>query len=427
MHRVSVLLLTAIVAAAVCPFKAGKVESAGNGKDAGCPFATQDLQDPFRGPDVTENGCICKTPCGASATDLFNCDWCFTQGNCGKVGLKGRSDKCVYPVNNTYESQDWDAKLNQLWKNIDADHTSGSANSAAGGFTESVQTSFDNIGDTMPIGRSKVIHGIGAVCKFKLEMSSSSPFTGVFKAGDTAHGLIRMGSALPVDTKSGVVPGLGIKFLRSKVPSANFVALVSLSPLPNNEYNFFAETFSNHIPPAAGVAAIALAKKFTQKSGCPTQVGLSDICKYDSDGNTADKPAFPFQVTLRSKVVQFPSTPINQGQLQEQLASIPAGTPLFEVGYFSDPKESQSGAPATILGTMVTDGPCVNSKFGDERLFFKHQLIEEDWAAEPYWMGYLDHQKDCSIDRALSQTPPQPQCPQPKHAGSDSALKSEAI
>lgn len=254
-------------------------------------------------------------------------------------------------------------------------------------------------------------------------MSSSSPFTGVLKAGNTGHGLVRMGSALPVDEKSGVVPGLGIKFMRSKVPSASFVSLVSLSPLPNNEYNFFADTFSNHIPPAEGLAATALAKKFTQKSGCPTQVGLSDVCKYDSDGNTADKPVFPYELTQRSKVVQFPSTPITQAQLQEQLISITEGTPLFEVGYFTDPKHAQSGVPATVLGTMVTDGPCVNSLFGDESLFFKHQLIEEDWAAEPFWMGYLDPHKDCSMDRPLSMTPPQPQCAQPNNAGPDSALK----
>lgn len=44
-------------------------------------------------------------------------------------------------------------------------------------------------------------------------------------------GLIRLGPALAVTETSGLVPGLGIKFMRSGVKSGNFVALVKLDPL----------------------------------------------------------------------------------------------------------------------------------------------------------------------------------------------------
>ena len=79
----------------------------------------------------------------------------------------------------------------------------------------------------------------------------------------TAAGMVRMGSALEVTETSGMVPGIGVKSLRDGVPSANWVELVSLAPLPDNNYNFFASDFSNHIAPPADtvtkVRCIALA------------------------------------------------------------------------------------------------------------------------------------------------------------------------
>ena len=45
-----------------------------------------------------------------------------------------------------------------------------------------------------------------------------------------------------------LVPGIGVKFLRTGVSSANFMLLHSLDPLPDNNFNFFAKDMSNHIP-----------------------------------------------------------------------------------------------------------------------------------------------------------------------------------
>ena len=44
-----------------------------------------------------------------------------------------------------------------------------------------------------------------------------------------------------------LVPGVGVKFLRTGVSSANFMLLHSLDPLANNNFNFFAEPVSNHL------------------------------------------------------------------------------------------------------------------------------------------------------------------------------------
>jgi len=399
--------MLAVVAQSICPYSGGKVNGA-DGKEVPCPhLKKQELTSTL---ETTVQGCTCSGECSATVTDGFNCEWCYTQNNCGISGVTGKWDYCVWPADQAFESQTWDKKLTDLWGKITADQTIGKPANPLKMLVESIQTSFDVHSDVMPPGRQKVIHGVGAVCKFKLQISSTSPFTGVLKANNVANGLIRMGSALAVDLSSGVVPGVGVKFLRSKVPSGNYVALNTLRPLPDNNYNFFEKTLSNHIPAyPQGTKEKVLMKKFGQASTCVTMVGLSDICSYDNDGAPVGTPKFPFELTMDSRIIQFLKTPVMQDQLQEQLAAIPSGTKLYEIGYHSDPKSSKSGAAPTVLGTMVTDGPCVNSKFGDESLFFRHQLVEEDFKLEPTWPGYLDGKQDCAYNGPLSGTPPR-QC-----------------
>lgn len=395
MKRLLAVLFLAVTALAACPFSG---EIAENGKP--CPFSEASSSV----PDVTNSGCTCSSSCSATLDEgLANCDWCYTQNNCGNSGLTGSWDYCKYPVNTTYESQSASDKLNYLWSQITADSSSGSYPNILTIFDESIQTSFDDQWDWFPAGRKKVIHSMGAVCKFSFQASPYSPYTGVFEANAASEGLIRMGSATPVTTHSGIVPGLGIKFMRSGVESANFVALVALDPLPGKSYNFFQSNFSNHIPAPSGVTAI-LAKKFTQASGCVSQVGLSDFARFTVDGTPVQNPVFPFKIAMYSPAVQFPTTPVSQSDLQSQLGSIPAQVPLFEVFAFASPQDAASGN-ALLLGTMVTEAQCVNSRYGDEQLFFRHQRVEEDWALQPQWMQFIDPKADCGAS-SISTTPP---------------------
>ena len=65
-----------------------------------------------------------------------------------------------------------------------------------------------------------------------MDVSNDSPFTGLFKAGETVSGLIRMGSAKDFP---GLVPGIGLKMLRTGKMSANLVALHKLDALPDGQ------------------------------------------------------------------------------------------------------------------------------------------------------------------------------------------------
>ena len=81
----------------------------------------------------------------------------------------------------------------------------------------------------------------------------------ILQAGSTIEGFARLGSAsdpyaLVAPTRD-LTPGVGIKFLRTGVTSANFVLLHSLDPLPNSNFNFFALPISNHISGKANLVA----------------------------------------------------------------------------------------------------------------------------------------------------------------------------
>ena len=146
----------------------------------------------------------------------------------------------------------------------------------------------------MPAGRSKYIHSVGSVCPFVVKMEDS-PFTGIFQTGE-AHGMIRLGSAAGIDDYSGVTPGGGVKFFRSGRSSANFAILNQLGPIVDNNYNFMAVPLFNHIPDNVPAKLIPVAMKFCQAQSCPTKLGLSDVCRYDQEGNEVDEVVFPFKV-----------------------------------------------------------------------------------------------------------------------------------
>ena len=394
------------IAFAACPFMNGNTPTDIDLNDeAGhCPHV---LKASVEGhPDVTAKGCVCKSQCGASLYDSnARCDWCYTKDSCGHSGVSGSWDYCVYPPDKTYESQSWYTKQDYLWKNVEGNQQHGNYPNVLGILSESVRTSFWNNADEMPAGRQKYIHSTGAVCRFTFRNDdNSSGYTGVLQPGVIQHGLIRMGPAAAVTTSSGVIPGLGVKFMRSGVQSANYVALVTLGPLPDNSYDFFQSNFTNHIPPPTGALSI-LAKKFNQASQCATQVGLSDMAQYDIDGNKVADPVFPFRLEMKSPL-SLPKDPVDLDTLLNRVVTaVPPNSLLFDISAYDTPEHYASGKPPRHLGAMYTEDSCVLSAYGDSTLFFRHQLIEDDWKIHPEWMKALDPQKDCGASKLTLDAP----------------------
>ena len=155
-------------------------------------------------------------------------------------------------------------------------------------------TTMENEWDYMPAGRDKINHGVGAVCKFTLNITDS-PYTGMLKTG-IQTGLIRI-SLARVTNVDTYLPSVGIKFLRSGVPSANFVTLgfVDIFRLNLTNNIFDPETYElcnqlrviklapmieNDEHEHVGVSpSTQIVTKLRQADPCPALVGLSDITR----------------------------------------------------------------------------------------------------------------------------------------------------
>jgi hypothetical protein len=337
-------------------------------------------------PAVTGSGCTCDGKCSATlTTGNAACDWCWTKNKCGKnIPLRGHWDYCVYPKMDSYEARTYKQKEDQLWNNIMADGNIGKsgpipslADTITTALSESMITVFDDHWDVLPEGRRKVIHAQGVLCKFDLDVTSQK-FTGLFSSGK-ANGIIRMGSATTSDGALGIHPGISLKFLRSGVKSANFVALAP-GPTTKN-YNYFWRMLSNIVAPAK---ALQLSGKFQQATGCINQVGLSDVCKYSQDG-AETPPTFPYEIQFEPAGISFSTGKTTPSQLIGNLRSIPAGKTLFEVYTYSSPMAKKQGKREK-LGTLTTTSQCEQSAYGDTTLFFRHQRMEEDFALRPEWI-----------------------------------------
>jgi len=62
---------------------------------------------------------------------------------------------------------------------------------------------------------------------------------------------MRLSSAVdPTSDNSKLTPGMGLKFVRDGVDSANLVSMYSVNGNPPGDTNFFSQDFFNHIGPA---------------------------------------------------------------------------------------------------------------------------------------------------------------------------------
>lgn len=392
-----VAFLLAAGALAACPFK-----NRDGASSEDCPHAAAHLGvSPDRG-QTTNKGCVCSSSCGATVDfGAAACDWCKTEGSCGDYSYTHFTyyDYCKYPQNNTWEAQSATDKLSYLLDKIYASNKRGDIANPLNLLQASVQTSFDNMWDVMPNGRPKYIHAVGAVAVFHLDIVNTK-YTGVFSQGRQT-GLMRLGSAKEITTSSGSVPGMGIKFLRSGVHSANFVVLHSLDGIKG--YNMFSVNQSNHIPPPPSASATAiLAEKFKQASNCVTMVGLSDACTWDATGKRAPSPVFPYKVIFATTgKASMPDTPQTTDQaLNNLILGAPIGTNVYDVYAQEGPKTSPE-----LLGKLTLASDFVSSNFGDVKLFFRHQRIEEDWQQRRDWVSDINAAAECGVSSVNLQPP----------------------
>jgi len=313
------------------------------------------------------------------------CDWCEVPAGCGEWSwTRGSFDFCNFRQEDSFASITAAQKLDTLWGKVRADDTPqalmGIPTTVGVVLTMSMITTFDNPREVHPEGREKVIHGQGAVLQFDLEVQGNSPYTGMLMPGKH-RGLMRLGSAFPANID--VFPGIAIKFLRSGIHSANSNLLRNTGEL-NGRKQFFEEWLSNHVTPPS---ALTLLNKFNQASACQSMTGLSDMCSYTQDGSRVKgPPQFPYEIRFEAPEdpMQFSmdfSARDRPVALLKALTNIPQGTHLYNVLAKASPT-----APWKNLGKVFTRSKSVTSNFGDTRLSFRHQRMEEDFMWHPDWI-----------------------------------------
>jgi len=106
-----------------------------------------------------------------------------------------------------------------------------------------MEDTFSTKGDVMHTGwtgtRTKYIHSVGTHGKVVLNSNGNHPFTGLFQGAN--KGIVRLSSAAKPELgnpDAPLGPGMGLKFLRDGMDSANLVAMYSVNGQPG-EWNFF--------------------------------------------------------------------------------------------------------------------------------------------------------------------------------------------
>ena len=234
---------------------------------------------------------------------------------------------------------------------------------------------------------------MGAVAQVEWEDLGDHNYTGLFTGAQ--YGIVRLSLAKePDEDDLNIVPGMGLKFLRDGMDSANLVAMHSLDG--QESWNFFKHDFSNHIG-SGSISNLPIKLKFAKYAMHIQQVGLSDWSTHDQDGTPANDTIFPYRLRFQptgnitfSDKYTHPHT--------EDLVSIQNGTTLYEI--FALDKPFEMGGVEMQIGNLVTVSEMVTSRWGDKKLFFRHQDMLEDLDIRPEWKEFtpsfgVHHETDC--------------------------------
>lgn len=234
--------------------------------------------------------------------------------------------------------------------------------------------------DFAPEGWVKYLHRRGSLAKVKI-VPVSSKYTGVFEGSECA--LLRLSLTYKVAGGKPVAPGLALKILRDGNPSANVSALVSLNG-QKRDWNFFKYPMSNVVPPGDGIGQDLVHRLFKRVSHYPEELLVDDMAAMNVRGEKAVRVISPRQLFfVPSSQIKFSS---DEHEVREDFAAIPEGTKVYELRALPEKyaredysQYTQEKAEAFVkesehIADIVTTSEFVSSAFGDDGIFFRHQL-----------------------------------------------------
>jgi hypothetical protein len=186
-----------------------------------------------------------------------------------------------------------------------------------------------------------------------------------------------------VTSSKPVAPGLALKVLRDGAPSANISALVSLNGQGKN-YNFFQNPMSNIVPVGSGIGQKLVHRLFRRVTRYPEELLVDHMASMNAQGIKEEKVVSPRQLFfVPAANVKYTS---EEHDVREDFNSIPEGTRIYELralpekhAGFDYSEYSPAMAEAFVkesehIADIITTSEFVSSSFGDDGIFFRHQL-----------------------------------------------------
>lgn len=236
---------------------------------------------------------------------------------------------------------------------------------------------FTTEGDELEAGRSKRIHAFGAEARLRLVVSpgASGRYSGFFQSGaECAIGRFSLANKPTAHTS---IPALAIKlFVDGNHPSLNLHLMNSVDG--QDGHDFFANDFSNILPPARSFATQILDRAFRAvaedlgaKDTNPGRLTLEHLAALRPDGEMVMNPVTPYRLVLRPTATARALMPdaTAADDFRTRLADLPPGAPIYDVFALEDGESADDRQP---LGQLILTSPVVASSYGDKSLYFQH-------------------------------------------------------
>lgn len=234
--------------------------------------------------------------------------------------------------------------------------------------------------DFAPKDWKKYLHRRGALVKVKI-IPVVSKFSGVFQGADCA--ILRLSLTYKASKSKPVAPGLALKILRDGVHSANVSALVSLDG-QGKEFNFFKNPMSNIVPIGKDFGQKLVHKLFRSVSDHPEELVVQDMALINSHGEKTNEAVSPRQMffvpgpglkfSSEEHDVRDDFLSIQEGTIIYQLYSVPDRFSKFDYANYRPEMISSLVKESQHIADIVTTSDFIASEFGDDGMFFRHQL-----------------------------------------------------
>jgi hypothetical protein len=274
-------------------------------------------------------------------------------------------------------------------------------------FNQSFDATADEFGPNST--RQKVVHRVGVVAKVAYESVGNHPYTGVFKSGSgKTDAIIRTGFGGTSDpgAPQNRSNSQAIKIFRNGRESANLLLMTDF--IGHSNWNYFEAVESTHvIDLPQGVKD--LIKNFQESSPYASRVGTYQVAKYDADGVESKNPKFPYRLffTPNQKFAKlFPRTKeemeksglCDNGFSRDPFGvqcymslpgwkQIPVGSVIMNVVAQEEPTDTAD--KFQIIGKIILKSQYSQNLYGDAKLFFRHNRMEDDEELRPEWRPFL--------------------------------------